>query len=338
MRGLELARAYYEECGKPWIHREFPEFEGRIAVGLAGEGSECFGFDDEISRDHDFEPGFCVWIPEEDETAVGFKLMRGYKKLPDTFMGVTRRAVSLFGGGRRGVHGIAEFYGGFTGCPGAPEDPFQWLRLPEHSLACAVNGQVFRDDLGEFSRIRNEIGKGYPRDARLKKLAARAATMAQSGQYNFSRCAARGEYGAAALALSEFVTASVSMFHLLCGRYAPYYKWGIRSLREMEDQVMEQAGVRFSRAGIPMPDGRASRPRLGAGLASALEELLTEPTNAGTAAGKAAAVERIAAAAIDGLRAQGLTGGSWDYLEPHAMEIMERIGDPMIRNMHVMEG
>ncbi len=110
MRGLELARAYYEQCGAEWLRREFPGYVDRIAVGLVGEGSECFGFDDDISTDHDFEPGFCLWITQEDEQAIGFKLMRGYKKLPDTFMGVSRKAVSLFGGGRRGVHGIGEFY------------------------------------------------------------------------------------------------------------------------------------------------------------------------------------------------------------------------------------
>ena len=34
----------------------------------------------------------------------------------------------------------------------------------------------------------------------------------------------------------------------------------------------------------------------------------------------------------------GLTDGSWDYLEPHAFEIMERIRDGELRNLHVMAG
>ena len=60
MKGIELARAFYEEYGKPMIERDFAEYSDRIAVGLVGRGSECYGFDDEISTDHDFEAGFCL--------------------------------------------------------------------------------------------------------------------------------------------------------------------------------------------------------------------------------------------------------------------------------------
>lgn len=54
IKGLELSKQYYETYGKPMIAGQFPEYESRIAVGLVGQGSECFGYDDESSRDHDF--------------------------------------------------------------------------------------------------------------------------------------------------------------------------------------------------------------------------------------------------------------------------------------------
>ena len=62
MKGLELSKRYYEEYGQAMIQRHFRQYEERIAAGLVGMGSECFGFDDEISRDHDWGPAFCIWL------------------------------------------------------------------------------------------------------------------------------------------------------------------------------------------------------------------------------------------------------------------------------------
>lgn len=57
MKGLELCRLYYEEVGAPELKARFPELMSRAAVGLSGQGSDCLGFDDEFSRDHDYGPG-----------------------------------------------------------------------------------------------------------------------------------------------------------------------------------------------------------------------------------------------------------------------------------------
>ena len=54
MKGLELSRAYYEEYGKPMIDTQLAQYKPYLAAGLVGEGSECLGFDDELSTDHDF--------------------------------------------------------------------------------------------------------------------------------------------------------------------------------------------------------------------------------------------------------------------------------------------
>lgn len=309
--GIELARQYYETYGRTMIEEQFPEYERRIAIGLVGPGSECFGFDDEISRDHDFEAGFCLWVTSEDEETIGFRLSRAYKKLPSEFMGIKKKAQSLFGGNRRGVLEIGEFYSRFTGSPGIPKDWRQWLAIPEFSLAEAVNGRVFRDDLGEFTRIREELKKGYPEDVRLKKLAARAALAAQAGQYNYSRCVSRGEYGAAGLAAGEFVKNAASMIYLLNHRYPPYYKWLLRGMKAL--------------------------PRLG-GLAEPLNRLASDPLGYKGECGSSSLIEMICQGLIEELKHQKLSSGNWDYLEPHALEIMEHIKDGQIRSLHVMEG
>ena len=219
MKGLDAARALYLEEGAELIHTRFPEFESRIAVGLAGAGSQCLGFDDDISRDHDFEPGFCLWLTDADDDKIGLELSREVRRL---FGGRVSQSSAL-GTSGVGVMRISDFYRRFTGLPGAPETWQDWLYLPSYSLAQAVNGEVFRDDLGEFSRIRHEIAFGMPEDVRRKKIAARLALMAQSGQYNYSRCLSHGEEGAAMLAVSEFVRNTAEAVYLLNRRLGLSY-------------------------------------------------------------------------------------------------------------------
>lgn len=74
MNGLTEAKKIYTERGARLIHERFPEYEERIAVGLVGRGSQCFGYDDIISRDHDFTKGFCLFLTDEDDAKIGVAL------------------------------------------------------------------------------------------------------------------------------------------------------------------------------------------------------------------------------------------------------------------------
>jgi len=66
IKGLELSKKYFEEVYLPVIKSEFPEVFEKMAAGLAGEGSECYGYDDKISQDHDFGPSVCIWLRKDD--------------------------------------------------------------------------------------------------------------------------------------------------------------------------------------------------------------------------------------------------------------------------------
>lgn len=310
MNGIELSRAYYEAYGAPMLREQFEPLLPLIAVGLAGSGSECYGYDDEISRDHDFEPGFCLFLPGEDrvDRATAFRLERAYAKLPRAFMGVSRAALAPVGGARRGVLRTADFFAAHAGAPDGALTPGQWLAARDYALAEAVNGEIFYDGLGEVTAIRARLA-AYPRDVRLKKLAGNLLLMAQSGQYNYARCLRHGEAGAAQLAAIEFVQSAMRAVFLLNRVYEPYYKWRFRAMRAL--------------------------PRLSL-LAEVMEYLLTTDNDGDMAASKQDVIEGIAKDVIDELRRQELTRAEGGDLEKHAYSVNDAIADGAVRNLHIL--
>lgn len=234
MKGLELSRRFYLECGAPMLHSRFPELEGILAVGLSGPGSECFGYDDDISRDHDFEPGFCIFAPDSLDRKSLFELERAYASLPRSFLGFERAVVAPVGGSRHGVILQSDFFRQRTGSPTGALTPREWMRVPESFLAEATNGEIFRDDAGTFSAARNSL-LHMPETVRLKKLAGNLLLSAQSGQYNYTRCIRRGDTAAAQLSAIEFTRRAMASCFNISGRYMPYYKWSFTALSTLPE-------------------------------------------------------------------------------------------------------
>ena len=333
MKGLEIARAYYEQYGEPMLREKFPGLMPFVAAGLAGSGSECWGFDDEISRDHDFEPGFSLFLPGEDvvDRRTAFELERAYAALPKEFMGLRRSLVAPVGGPRHGVLRTAEFMTDKVGKADGNLSLMEWLYMPEFSLAEAVNGEIFMDGYGEVTAIRERLRR-RPEDVRLKKLAGQLLLMGQSGQYNYRRCLQHGEAAAAQLAAVEFVKSTMAAVFLLNDVYQPYYKWCFRAMRALPKLAL---------------------------TAELLEYLLTTDNEPDTAEEKSRVMEGIAADVIGELREQGLlgelmeqgltgtevnretqgrglTGAVGADLEKYAYLVNDMISDARIRNMHIL--
>lgn len=231
--GLALSRAYYEAYGKPLLETKYPEYAGRIAAGLVGEGSECLGYDDELSTDHDYGPGFCLWLTKEDYAAIGQSLQADYEALPGEFMGFPARNTTREGAGRVGVFEIGSFLKGLTGHEKAPKDFSQWLSIPQEALCGLAAGAVFQDELGLFARRRLGFG-AYPESVSWYLLSQALGNMAQAGQYNYGRARARGDLGGVYFSLARFLEAAVQAAYLLNGRYMPVYKWRLRGMEEFE--------------------------------------------------------------------------------------------------------
>lgn len=311
MNGLELAKGYFEEFGKPMLESEFADILPFLAVGFVGSGSEHYGYDDEVSHDHDFEPGFCIFLPGETivDRKRAFQLERAYAKLPKEYAGIKRQSMSPVGGNRNGVIRTSEFYLNVVGSENGELSTEQWLRLPDYALAEAVNGEVFFDNYGEFSNIRMHL-MCMPNDIKLKRLAGNLLIMAQSGQYNFIRCIKHGEPEAAQLACMEFVNATMKTLFLLQDRYMPYYKWSFRSLREL-------IGTKE--------------------LADKLSLLLFgNNSDDKVAENKYVIIEEIASDIITRLQDSSLTDAICGDLEKHAYSVNDKIADSTIRNMNIL--
>ena len=295
MKGLDLAQAYYDTHGAPMIASRFGSYAQRIAVGYVGPGSECFGFDDEISRDHDWGPGFCLWLPAEDYEQFGAALQKAYQALPATFMGFGPRTVSPGEESRTGVVEISAFYKTYTGLDHVPASLSEWLYIPESSLATCTNGKIFTDPLGEFSRWRKALLNFYPEDVHLKKLASRCFTIAQTGQYNFERSLKRKEFFAVRYSETKFCADVISLVFLMNKRYTPFYKWMHRAMME-----------------LPL-------------LGKEIHALICDLLSCQIYDEKPALIEKICALIISALRNEGLSDSASDFLLDHAHRIHDRI-------------
>ncbi len=228
---MALSRQYFFDKAEPSLKNEFPDIYKRIAAGLVGNGSECFGYDDAFSRDHDWGVDFFLWVPESDRPSI--PLLRDWKtKLFDDHPPAYIRTRSEYGAGI-GVMTVGDFYKSLIGYPNGPDDIQAWRRVPEDNLAMAVNGSVFIDNSGSFTAIREKLLRCYPEDLRRKKLAAKCMAIAQTGQYNFSRCYIRKDWVTVRTVLSRFNDSVIAAVFLLNKVYRPYYKWAYRKMTEL---------------------------------------------------------------------------------------------------------
>lgn len=310
--GMTLAEEFYTACGEPLLRRVAPELSERLAVGLVGEGSECFGCDDALSRDHDWGPAFCLWLPQAELETARARLETALAQLPPTFEGLPTRMAPERRMGRVGPLSIEEFYARFTRLTQPPVHWRKWRMIPEHFLAVCTNGRVFHDAAGKFTAFREALLAFYPEDVRLKKMAARCMTMAQAGQYNLPRSLRRGETAAAMLAAARFAEAALSLVFLLNRRYMPFYKWAHRMVGEL--------------------------PLLGATTQRRLTALTALGWSQGPAlADKAAAVvEELCVEVAAALRESGLSDAPGDWLLDHGPSVQARIVAPELRAMPVM--
>lgn len=301
MKGIQLCEQYFNEVGRSMLEEKFAPYLSWMAAGLCGYGSECFGYDDELSRDHDYGAGFQIWLPKELYNEIGEKLQQEYLQLRNDFGIYQSRNTTANGQGRVGVFCVSGFYESFTGYEGLPPTLYDWAYIPEEVLAVVTNGKVFMDNFGEFSAIRQGYQAFYPEDVRLKKLSLRLAMMAQAGQYNLPRSIKRGECGALYMSEHEFVKAAVSAVYLLNKKYTPFYKWAIHGMKDLQRLSF---------------------------VKDKIEQLFREREEK-----KPDIIEDICRDVLEELKIQKLTDSEDTFLENQKNQVLLRIEDDTLRNM-----
>ena len=305
---MQLSRDYFTNIAGPQLKLDFPGLYPHLAAGLAGNGSECFGYDDLISQDHDWGVDFYIWTADDDRDMIP-ELSEWKDKLFALKPPEHTRTRSEYGA-RVGVMTCGDFYSGLIGTQKCPETLNEWIRVPEENFAMAVNGEVFIDGSGKFIDTRSALLGFYPEDIRRKKIAAKCMALAQTGQYNHERTARRRDWVTLRSVLARFTDNAISMAFLLNKVYKPYYKWAYRALKELPVIGGETASLllRLSEAG---------------GLDSKSLETQTQ------------CVAELCSVFARELNFQGLSETDDWFLAAHGEEVQRRIKDGFLRALPV---
>jgi hypothetical protein len=221
IQGIELSRRFHAEVVAPWLAREFPGL--RHAAALMGAGSQLLGFDDEMSRDHDFAAKVQLYLTETDFDALRGALVDRFAKIaPESFLGVAtdsvgaRRRIEVWTPRRAAAHWLAIDIE-------APLDHVGWLGLAEQRLLSMTAGEVFHDDIGALTDLRGRLSY-LPRDVWLYKLASQWRRIAEEQAFVGRTGFVGDELGSRVIA-ARLVRDVMRLAFLIERRYAPYPKW-----------------------------------------------------------------------------------------------------------------
>ena len=136
LTGRELARQFHADVVAPLLARSMPGL--RYAAGRLGSGSDVLGFDDEMSRDHDWGCRLTLLVGERDRDAV--PAIRGLldEKLPESYQGLPVRFAMTWDSSishKIDIATVADFAVGRLGVdPAAGLSPADWLILTGQSV------------------------------------------------------------------------------------------------------------------------------------------------------------------------------------------------------------
>ena len=253
MKGLELSEHYFFDCGLPILKARFPDLVDRIAAGLISSGSEVAGFDDEISRDHNWGPRFILFMNSKDKAQFGHQVQETFnRELPKEYSGASiQRTGHQFPTTPAPVVTPEESCRFHTGFSARPEADKEWLAIPEHRLFEFTAGNVFYEPRPLIFPLRDAFAY-FPEMVWRKRLSFVWLQMSHSA--NISRTIARGNRVTSHAFLCWALECCMRLAFLLNRKYAPFRKWlyhAFKGLPELPDGICEKMEQILCSADLP---------------------------------------------------------------------------------------
>jgi hypothetical protein len=222
---VETSRAFFGEVVRPILEEHFPKITAVTAFGLFGYGSEALGLDDEYSRDHHWGVRIDGLLPGSVTAEQQQEIISTVSdNLPESYRGHSLYAAHLAGAGLA-LDTLPHFLQRTIGLTRAPETNLEWLRIPEEDITHVVNGEVWLDEVGEFTAVRNTLNEYYPEPVRLRRIAHWCRYFSGMGSYALKRALLRDNNYYATITFSRAVKWAVQLAFMLERTYYPYDKW-----------------------------------------------------------------------------------------------------------------
>ncbi|MBU1307062.1 MAG: DUF4037 domain-containing protein, partial [Alphaproteobacteria bacterium] len=235
MQGIELSRRFYQEIVRPWLDAAAPGLPH--AAALIGYGSELLGFDDEISRDHNWGPRVHIIVTREQFDAHARDLVTAFDGVaPMHFAGEPigwrsrphppASGVEAAGSAQHGLefHTLEASLERHLAVRSLADLPdVRWLSFAEQRLLAFTAGAVFHDDDGRLTQARARLAY-FPDDIWHYKIACQWRRIAEQQAF-VGRAGMVGDDLGSRIIAARLAHDVMSMGFLLERRYAPYAKW-----------------------------------------------------------------------------------------------------------------
>lgn len=230
---VDVSRNFFNEILLPILRRDFPDETGQTAFGVFGYGSEVMGLDDDYSSDHHWGIRINAVMPDALYTACGAEIVQAViPQVPEHYQGYAVRS-GFSGGAGLSLTGLESYLKTTIGIDRPPSSYADWLSAPEEDIIHVINGEIWLDERGRFSQVRDVLSGYYPEPVRLRRIAHWCRYFSGMGAYALKRAILRHNEYYATITFSRAVRWAVQLAFMLEKRYYPYDKWTLTLFHDL---------------------------------------------------------------------------------------------------------